>query len=71
VRARQRRATFVTGKVLKRMTESIDKSGEEEGVLDIASSVDTEVLMTSYIEDNTFQGKNYIFNSASTVHVCS
>ena len=31
---------------------------------------ETEVLMVSY-EDNTSQGKSWIFDSDSTVHVCS
>jgi len=36
---------------------------------DIAmSSVDIEVLMASYVEDNTSQGKSCIFDSISTVH---
>ena len=38
---------------------------------DIASSIDTKVLMASYIEDNTSHGKGCIFESGSTVHVCS
>jgi len=39
---------------------------------DIASGVeDTEVLMASYVEDNTSQGKIWIFDLGSTVHVCS
>ena len=39
---------------------------------DVGSGVeDTEVLMTSYVEDNTSQGKGWIFDSDSTVHVCS
>ena len=38
---------------------------------DVTSSVeDTEILMTSY-EDNTSQSKGWIFDSDSTVHVCS
>jgi len=37
----------------------------------VASGVDTEVLMTSYVEDNTYQGKNWIFDSGSTIYVCS
>jgi len=38
---------------------------------DVASGVeDTEILTTSY-EDNTSQGKDWIFDSGSTVHVCS
>ena len=38
---------------------------------DVASGVeDTEILMASY-KDNTSQGKGWIFNSGSTVHVCS
>jgi len=36
---------------------------------DLASSVDTEVLMTSYIKDNTSHGKSWIFDSDSMVHV--
>ena len=32
---------------------------------------DTEVLMTSYVEDNISQGKGWIFDLGSTVHVCS
>ena len=35
------------------------------------SGVDTEVLKDSYIEDNTSQGKNWIFDSGSAIHVCS
>ena len=31
---------------------------------------DTEVLIASY-EDNTSQGKGWIFDLGSTVHVCS
>ena len=27
--------------------------------------------MSSYVEDNTSQGKSWIFDSGSTVHVCS
>ena len=38
---------------------------------DIASGVHNEVLMSSYIEDKTSQGENWIFDSSSTVHVCS
>jgi len=38
---------------------------------DVASGVeDTEILMISY-ENNTSQGKGWIFDSGSTVHVCS
>ena len=38
----------------------------------IASDVeDTQVLMASYIKDKTSQGKSWIFDSGSTVHVCS
>ena len=37
---------------------------------DVASSVDTKVLIASYVEDNTFQGKIWIFDSGSMVHVC-
>ena len=38
---------------------------------DIARGVNIEVLMTSYVEDNTSQGKRWIFDSASTINVCS
>ena len=39
---------------------------------DVATSgIDIEVLMASYIEDNTSQGKGWILDSDSTVHVCS
>jgi len=31
---------------------------------------ETEVLMASYVEDNTSQGKGCIFDSGSTVHAC-
>jgi len=38
---------------------------------DVASGVeDTEILIASY-EDNTSQGKSWIFDSGYTVHVCS
>ena len=43
----------------------------EDAEADIASDIeDTEVLITFY-EDNTSQGKRWIFDSGSTVHVCS
>ena len=35
------------------------------------SGFDIKVLMAFYIEDNTSQGKGWIFNSGSAVHVCS
>jgi len=35
------------------------------------SSVDTEVFMTSYIGDNTSQGKYWISDNGSMVHACS
>ena len=46
---------------------------EKEGAScrDRRSSVDTEILMASYVEDNTSQGKDWIFDSSSTVHACS
>ena len=31
---------------------------------------DTEILMPSHVEDNTSQGKNWIFDSTSMVHEC-
>jgi len=47
---------------------------EEEGAVygdRRSKGVDTEVLVASYIKDNTSQGKNWIFDSGSTVHVYS
>jgi len=41
----------------------------EAGVA-LSSLEDTEVLIASY-EDNTSQSKSWIFDSGSTVHVCS
>jgi len=38
---------------------------------DVASGVDAEILMTSYVKNNTSQGKDLIFDSDSTIHVCS
>ena len=37
---------------------------------DVASGIDIEVLMASFVEDNTSQGKNWIFDSGNIVHVC-
>ena len=37
----------------------------------LMSCVDTEVLMASYIENNTYQGKGWILDYDSTIHVCS
>ena len=40
--------------------------------VDIAmSGVDTKVLMTFYVEDNTSRGKDLIFDFSNMVHVCS
>ena len=40
--------------------------------IDVAmSDVGTKILMASYVEDNTSQGKDWIFNFYSAVHVCS
>ena len=45
---------------------------EQTAEADVASGVsETEILMASYVEDNTSQGKNWIFDSGSTVHICS
>jgi hypothetical protein len=35
------------------------------------SGIETEVLTTSIIEDNTFQCKNWVLDSASAVYICS
>ena len=54
----------------KHRQEWLKKKGQAAEA-DVASGVeDTEVLMTSYIENNTSQDKGWIFNSGSTVHVC-
>ena len=37
------------------------KEQEQATEVDVASGVDIEILMTSYVEDNTSQGKNWIF----------
>ena len=49
------------------------KNKRQAAEIDVALSglEEIEVLMTSYIEDNTFQGKSWIFNSGSIVHICS
>ena len=47
------------------------KNKAQAAEADVASGVDTEVLMASYVEDNTSQGKSWIFDSGSTVQVCS
>jgi len=36
---------------------------------DVISNI--KVLIASYVEHNTSQGKSWIFDSNSTVHVCS
>ena len=35
------------------------------------SGIETEVLTTSIIEDNTSQGKGWVLDSGSAVHICS
>jgi len=50
--------------------EWLKKMGQDAEA-EVASSVeDTELLMATY-EDNTSQGKGWIFDSDSMVHVCS
>ena len=47
---------------------------EEKGTSCVGSNnkrCDTELLMASYVEDNTAHGKGWIFNSDSTIHVYS
>ena len=47
------------------------KKKRQAAEADVASSInDIEILMASN-KDNTSQGKSWIFNSGSTVHVCS
>jgi len=73
LQACQRRVTFVTRKVIERTNASIGKEwlkkkGQAEET-NVASG--DEVLMAYYVEDNTFQDKSWIFDSGTTVHVCS
>ena len=54
----------------KHRQEWLKKKGKAAET-DVGSGVeDTKILMASY-EDNTSQGKSLIFDSGSTVHVCS
>ena len=54
----------------KHRQEWLKKKGQPTEA-DVASGVEhTEILMASY-EDNTSQGKGWIFDSGNTVHVCS
>ena len=71
VQTHQRCVTFFTGKVIesKHQQEWLKKKGQVAEA-DVASNIeDTERLM-AYYEDNTSQGKGWIFDSGSTVHVC-
>ena len=65
---------FVTGKVIRRVTASarVVEKKEARSETDVALSgvEDTQVLMASY-ENNTSQGKSWIFDSGNTVHLCS
>ena len=73
VQAHLRHVTFVTGKVIKRMLQASIRMDEEEGAIcGVRHSKQCRghrILMASY-EDNTSQGKSWIFDSGSTVHVC-
>jgi len=52
-------------------TNQLQKKKGQAAEADVASNVeDTEILMASY-EENTSQGKDWIFDSRSTVHICS
>ena len=54
----------------KHLQEWLKKKGQTAEA-DVVSRVeDTEILIASY-EDNTSQGKSWIFDSDSMVHVCS
>jgi len=54
----------------KHRQEWLKKKGQSVEA-DVVSNVeDTKILMASY-EDNTSQSKVWIFDSSSTVHVCS
>jgi len=49
----------------------LKKKGQiAEADIAVSGIEDTEVLMTSY-ENNTSQGKGWIFDLGSTIHVCS
>jgi len=47
----------------------IEKKGQTMEVDVTMSSVDIEILMASYVEENTSQGEGRIFDFSSTVHV--
>ena len=56
----------------KHRQEWFKKKGQvAEADIVLSGVEDTEVLMASYIKNNTSQNKDWIFNSGSTVHVCS
>jgi len=63
------------GRSMKERPQATVRVVEEEGVCcgDRRSRgcIDTNVLITSYVEDNTSQGKYLIFDFYSAVHVCS
>ena len=56
----------------KHRQEWLKKKGQAAEV-DVALSgvEDTEVLMASYVKDNTSQDKGWIFDSGNTIHVYS
>ena len=49
----------------------VEEEKENCGSCVAMSSIDTKVLMASYVEDNTSQGKCRIFDSDSVIHVYS
>jgi len=49
----------------------VEKERASCGGLRSNERVDTKVLMSFYVEGNTSQGKNWIFDFGSTIHVCS
>ena len=55
----------------KHRREWLKKKGKAVEADVAISGFDTEVLMTHYFGDNSSQGKNCIFDSDSTIHVCS
>jgi len=55
----------------KHRQEWLKKKGQITEANVATSGVDTELLMASYVEENTFQGKGWIFDSVSTVYICS
>jgi len=57
--------------MVESIIEWLKKKGQAvEADVTLCGVSDNKVLMTSYVKDITSQGKSWIYDSASTVHVC-